>query len=141
MQPMDMLRTAVMHVESNGNPSAVSSKGAVGLMQIRPAAMRDVMRAVGVDDSRYTDAQLKKLALDPDTNKEYGGAYLEMLLKRFKGDPELALAAYNAGPTLVAHLLKASGGSGYADIKDMLPKETRAYLPKVDAAMSQLLKV
>jgi soluble lytic murein transglycosylase-like protein len=75
------LALAVMHQESRGRQSAVSPKGATGLMQLMPATAREL----GVD------------RLDPMQNIDGGVRYLAQQLKRF-GTVPLALAAYNAGP-------------------------------------------
>jgi soluble lytic murein transglycosylase len=77
---------AVISVESNWQPTAVSRKGAIGLMQLMPATSRDM----GVYDP-----------YDPEDNIEGGTKYLRLLLDRFDEDLELALAAYNAGPQRV----------------------------------------
>jgi len=77
---------AVMIVESNGNPQAVSHKGAQGLMQIMP------------DTARLLDLQHP---FDPEENIQAGTRYLKSLYEFFKGDLELVLAAYNAGPQKV----------------------------------------
>lgn len=128
--PARMLK-AVEHVESGGKADAVSNKGAVGVMQLEPIAVRDVLRARNIDDSSLSDAEIRAQMRDPDANRAIGAAYLQMLLERFDGDPELALAAYNAGPTRVAKLLKATKGDSYDDIESRLPLETRKYVPKV----------
>jgi len=74
---------AVMIAESRGNPNAVSRKGAQGLMQIMP------------DTARSLDL---KHPFDPSENIEAGAIYLKQLYKRFTGNTDLILAAYNAGP-------------------------------------------
>ena len=73
---------AVIMAESSYNPMAISKKGAIGLMQLMPTTAA----ALGVEDS-----------LNPEHNIDGGVKYLKKLLKRFGGDIELALAAYNAG--------------------------------------------
>jgi len=77
---------AVMIVESNGNPQAVSEKGAQGLMQIMP------------ETAQMLDLQDP---FDPEKNIQAGTRYLRSLYELFKGDLELVLAAYNAGPQRV----------------------------------------
>lgn len=77
---------SVIRVESDFDPNATSSKGAVGLMQLMPATAKHY----GVWDST-----------DPEANIHGGARFLAELLKRFDNDLELSLAAYNAGPTAV----------------------------------------
>jgi soluble lytic murein transglycosylase-like protein len=103
--PEDLLH-AMVQVESNYNPSAVSRKGAVGLMQLMP----DTARQYGVADAR-----------DPVANLVGGARYLRDLLALFKNDLSIALAAYNAGPGAV--LKNGSSIPPYA--------ETQRYVPKV----------
>ncbi len=81
------LVAAVIWVESSSDPSAVSRKGAQGLMQLMP----ETARQLGVTD-----------ALDPNENVEGGTQYLRRQLDDHDGDLSLALAAYNAGPQAVA---------------------------------------
>ena len=81
------LVAAVALVESGFDPGAVSSKGALGLMQLMPATAADY----GVTDPH-----------DPGQNLEAGIAHLKRLLDRYQGDLPLALAAYNAGEGTVA---------------------------------------
>ena len=73
---------AVARAESNFNPSAVSPKNAMGLMQLIP----ETAERFGV---RYP--------FNPEQNVRGGLAYLRWLLQRFNGDVALAAAAYNAG--------------------------------------------
>lgn len=77
---------AVVHAESSFNPEAVSSAGAIGLMQLMPATAADL----GL-----------KNPFDPKENVRGGIRYLRTLLGIFKNDLPLALAAYNAGLTRV----------------------------------------
>lgn len=76
------LVAAVIQVESNWNPHAVSPKGAEGLMQLTPATSR----RLGVRD-----------AFSPSENVRGGSAYLEDMAKRFGGNLRKTLAAYYAG--------------------------------------------
>jgi soluble lytic murein transglycosylase-like protein len=81
----DLVR-AVMQVESGFNPSARSPKGAMGLMQLMP----ETARLYGVSNP-----------YNPGQNVSAGVKYIRALLDRYDGNEELALAAYNAGPTAV----------------------------------------
>jgi hypothetical protein len=85
------LLQALIAAESGFNPTAVSPKGAIGLMQIMPATAR----RYGVDGDR-TMALERKL-VDPRINIRTGTRYLRDLINMFPGQLELALAAYNAG--------------------------------------------
>jgi len=98
------LVAAVAEVESNGNQNAVSSAGAIGVMQLMP----DTAASLGVDP--YNKQQ----------NIEGGAKYLRQMLDTFGGDTKKAVAAYNAGPGAV----KDYGG---------VPpyKETQNYVSKV----------
>src|SRR5438309_9575512 len=78
----DLVR-AVVQVESAFNPYARSAKGALGLMQLMPATIRQF----GVSNP-----------FDPMENIRAGVAYLRQLLDRYANNEALALAAYNAGP-------------------------------------------
>ncbi len=106
--PMAAYGNAVRHVESRGNPNAVSRAGAVGADQFMPATAK----AMGLSDPR--DPVMSAVARDLLLAENYS---------RFK-DPTKALQAYNVGPGAVA--------SGRP-----LPKETQEYAPKVLAAMGQ----
>lgn len=77
---------AVIQAESSYDPDAVSSKGAVGLMQLMPATAK----RYGVTDRR-----------NPEQNLRGGANYLKDLLKQFDFNLRLAVAAYNAGENAV----------------------------------------
>jgi soluble lytic murein transglycosylase-like protein len=96
---------AVIAAESGWRQDAISRKGAQGLMQLVPGTAGDL----GVTN-----------AFDPEQNVNGGVRYLRMLLERYRGDLDLALAAYNAGPGAVD---RARGVPNYP--------ETRAYVQKV----------
>jgi soluble lytic murein transglycosylase len=86
-----LLVEAVMKRESNLNPNAVSSKGAVGLMQIMPKTAREIADNLEIQD--YSEDLLK----DPHTNIMFGAHYLSKLLSYYNRNLLLTLAAYNAG--------------------------------------------
>lgn len=100
-----LLVAAIVSVESRFTPEAVSPRGAKGLMQVRPA----VGQAYGAKD-----------LFDPFANVDVGSRYFSSLMKDYRGDLELTLAAYNAGPAAVA---RYGGVPPY--------RETRAYVRKV----------
>ncbi|HEY4575868.1 MAG TPA: lytic transglycosylase domain-containing protein [Thermoanaerobaculia bacterium] len=82
-----LLLAAIVEVESDFSARAVSSQGALGLMQVIP----DVAQDYGVEGD----------LLDPYVNLDVGSRYVDGLLKDYKGDLQMALAAYNAGPGVV----------------------------------------
>jgi soluble lytic murein transglycosylase len=108
------LLKAIIKVESDFNPRAVSKKGAKGLMQLMP----ENIRILKIKDP-----------FDPSENIMAGARYFRELLDRFNGKVQLTLAAYNAGPNLV-------------DRYQRIPpyKETENYIQKVMAYYRQLRK-
>lgn len=90
---------AVIEVESSFNPCAVSSVGAKGLMQVMPK------RIMGRARAEANLAFNHHLVFDPYWNVSFGIAYLEELRARF-GSMDLALAAYNRGPTRLRRQLR-----------------------------------
>ncbi|HWI86198.1 MAG TPA: lytic transglycosylase domain-containing protein [Sphingomonas sp.] len=103
------LLEAVVWQESRWRTGLTSSAGAHGLAQLMPGTAR----SLGVD------------LHDPASNLEGGARYLRMLLNRFDGDVEKALAAYNAGP---ARVLRAGGVPRIA--------ETQAYVGAIMARLA-----
>jgi len=99
------LLASVIKAESGGHVKAVSRAGAQGLMQLMPSTAH----TLGVTDS-----------FRADQNIAGGSAYLDALLKRYKDNLALALAAYNAGPGAVDR---------YRGIPPF--RETRAYVARV----------
>ena len=85
------LLQAVVKVESNFNPYAVSRSGAIGLMQIMPAT------AAGFIGLQGTRQSVKQQLHDPVINLHAGALYLRSLMDTFSQRMDLALAAYNAG--------------------------------------------
>ena len=97
------LLKAVVAAESGFDPAAVSPKGAVGLMQLLPTTA--AMYGVTADRAGRKDRKGQEIAVqtveqkltDQRTNIFAGARYLSYLLKLFKGETQLAVAAYNAG--------------------------------------------
>lgn len=104
-----LLLAAVVETESRFVPTAVSPRGAVGLMQILPAT-----------GAMYGARNLS----DPRVNLDVGSRYLRQLLKDYKGDLELALAAYNAGPAAVE---RYGGVPPFRETRDYVKKVLRRY--------------
>jgi len=121
--PPELVR-AVVKVESSGRPDARSNRGAVGLMQITPVALRDVRaRNPGFPEGDLTD---------PDYNLRVGTTYLAQLLRRFDYDLKLALASYHMGPTKIGQVRARNPGLSAEDIiKAVAGPKTRAYLDNV----------
>lgn len=114
---------AVIAQESSGNPRATSEKGAMGLMQIMPATWEwFAPQVAGADPSK---------PYDPENNKLVGTAYLQYLLDKFGGDPELALAAYHSGEGTIRKLLEARKATQLAEIIDGLGPVGQRYAKEV----------
>lgn len=107
--------------ESGGDQSAVSSAGAVGVMQVMPDTAPEAAKLAGVkwDPQAYRS--------DANYNRLLGIAYLSEMLRRYDGDVEKALAAYNAGPGSVENALATNGDNWLA----ALPGETQDYVARI----------
>ena len=130
-KPEPALVLAVIRQESAFNPSAISSSGARGLMQLMPPTARRMSRNIG---EKYRKS---KLTSDPNYNMRLGQAYLSHLLKRFDGSYLLTLASYNAGPSRVEDWIDTYGDPRDLAIDpidwiEILPfNETRNYVKRV----------
>jgi soluble lytic murein transglycosylase-like protein len=109
--PAELVR-AIIWAESAGDASAVSHRGAVGLMQLMPQTAKNMY----VDDS-----------VDPRQNIQGGTRYLRTLANQFGGDMLLTVAAYNAGPDAVRK---------YGGVPPF--EETRTYCKRVMAYYYQI---
>lgn len=105
------LLAAVIYRESDFDPDAVSSSGAVGLMQLLPATADGIATFTGGLAFERDDLY------DPELNVRYGSFYLKRLLDRY-GELELALAAYNAGQATVDDWLASSSGIAYPETRE-----------------------
>ncbi len=104
-----LLLAAVVQTESRFVPTAVSPRGAVGLMQVLPAT-----------GEMYGAGDLS----DPHVNLDVGSRYLRQLLRDYDGDLELALAAYNAGPATVE---RYGGMPPFRETQDYVRRVLRLY--------------
>lgn len=120
--PQDLL-LGLIWVESRFQPNAVSRVGARGLTQLMPGTAGDMAERLGLprDDARPHD---------PIFAVRAGAAYLRLLLDRFQGDLNSALAAYGAGPGRIRKRLRRDGG---------LPKGARRYAGKVQRARRRFM--
>ena len=100
---------ALVKVESNFNPNAVSRKGAMGLMQLMPQTARQL--------------NLKN-PFDPQENVDAGVRHLKQLLDNYNGDIRLSLAAYNAGSGAVA---RSRGIPRYSETQNYVRRITNLY--------------
>ena len=100
---------AVIETESNWNPAAISRKGALGLMQLIPTTAQ----RFGVND-----------VFNPKQNVDAGVRYLRTLLERYRGNLDLALAAYNAGEGAVD---RAHGIPAYRETRNYVQRVQNAY--------------
>ncbi len=128
---------SVINQESGGRVDAVSSKGALGVMQLMPDTARQMAQELGVHFN------LNRLTRDADYNKQLGTAFLGKMLERYDGEQALALAAYNAGPARVDEWLERNGDprlgqiSTSAWVRQIPFKETRDYTSRILSELSQ----
>lgn len=112
---------AVIKVESNFNPNAVSRKGAMGLMQLMP----QTARRLNVSNP-----------FDPEQNVDAGVRQLKQLMENYGGDVKLTLAAYNAGPGAVA---RSAGVPHYAETRQYVKRITQLYYSGTDSTEGRIL--
>lgn len=116
---------AVIRTESGFDSGAVSSAGAVGLMQMMPETF------IWLTDEILFDHLDEGMLYDPETNVRYGTYLLSRFYDRY-GDWELALAAYNGGPgNLDEWLADPDYADGEGGLKEIPFRETRQYVKKV----------
>ena len=119
------LVAAVVREESSYYPRAVSRAGARGLMQLMPDTARTLAPRIGLS---WDGVDMLE---EPRANLEMGTLFLAALLREF-GDPRLALAAYNAGPTRVRAWWRDRRTSDLEAWVEQIPfDETRHYVKRV----------
>jgi soluble lytic murein transglycosylase-like protein len=121
--PPELLAVAL--VESGGQPTALSPKGARGVWQFMP----DTARRYGLTVTAVRDDRL-----DLVKSTHAAARYLRDLHRQF-GDWPLAFAAYNAGERAVEQVMRRAGQRTFASVRSLLPPETRRYVPAVVSVM------
>jgi peptidoglycan lytic transglycosylase len=120
------LIAAVIYAESHFRDGQTSAAGAQGLMQITPATARYIAHKSG-----GTQFVVDDLAT-PQVNIAYGAYYLRYLLRRYDGNVDFALAAYNAGEGNVDRWIAVAQARDRALTITAIPySETRAYVERV----------
>lgn len=122
---------ALIRQESQFDANAVSSAGALGLMQVMPATARETAKKAGL---RHETSWLTSR---PEHNVQIGTYYIEEMLRRFNGNLPMAIAAYNAGPGRINQWINSFGDPRHAQVDtldwiEMIPiYETRNYVHRV----------
>ena len=126
---------SVARQETEFRDRAVSPKGAVGVMQIKPSTGREVAEGIGLTGN------IGQMLRSRETNVQLGAAYLRERLNEFTGSYVLAIAAYNAGPRRVNEWLESIGDPRDPQVNPVdwiehIPYgETRNYVMRVIEAM------
>lgn len=116
-----LLVAAVIRAESSFRPEAISSQGAVGLMQVMPSTGAWIFKQTGwTGDLRQ-----------PGMNIAVGVWYLRYLLNHYGGNIPLALAAYNSGPQVVDRWVRQGHFGAHTPIAAIPYPETRAFVRRV----------
>jgi soluble lytic murein transglycosylase len=120
------LVASLIRQESEFNPGAVSHANALGLMQVLPGTGKKLAKEVKMKGFRA------ELLLVPNTNIQLGTKYFKSLLDHFNGQPEYALAAYNAGSDRVENWLAEGKFRDAPEFVESIPfTETREYVQAI----------
>lgn len=121
------LIAAIIRTETNYSLGKVSSKGALGLMQIMPDTAEWVSEQAG-----FQNVSEDTLLNRPEVSIEVGSWYLQSLHKQFNQNSVAAVAAYNAGPGNVKKWMESGQWNGTLETADQIPfGETRHYVQRV----------
>ena len=121
-----LLVAGIIREESLYNPEALSSVGAMGLMQLMPATANRIARRVGLAPMDRKDL------LQGDMNVRLGVDYVGQLLHDYQGNLIRAVAAYNAGPAAVKRWIAKFGGRDPDEFVELISyRETRRYVKRV----------
>ncbi len=121
-----VLVLALLKEESHFNPYAVSSSGALGLMQVLPSTARDIVRWKKLGN------HYSKELFNPEINIRVGAAYLGHTRDVFEGNMLFSVAAYNCGPAAVSGWLKKLPTADADRFIENIPyNQTRDYVKKV----------
>lgn len=117
---------AIIKAESNFNRNIESSSGAIGLMQLMESTAVEKANEIG------QEIAVKEALFNPEINIKIGTSYYAYLIKHYKGNEKLALAAYNAGMGNVDKwieegTIKEDG----SDLENIPYKETNNYVRKI----------
>jgi len=120
------LVAGIIREESLYNPKALSSVGAMGLMQLMPETANRIARRLGLVPVDREDL------LQGEVNVRLGVAYVGQLLRDYQGNLIRAVAAYNAGPTAVKRWIAKFGGRDPDEFVELISyRETRRYVKRV----------
>jgi soluble lytic murein transglycosylase len=120
------LVASLIRQESEFNAGVVSPMNAYGLMQLLPSVGKSMAKKRGL--KHFTTAQL----LDPTVNLQLGTTNLKLVIDRFGGQVEYALAAYNAGDTPVRQWLASNDYKDVPEFVESIPyTETREYVQAI----------
>jgi soluble lytic murein transglycosylase len=120
-----ILIKAIIKAESNFVSNAVSSKGAIGLMQIMPATGKQIAQYLQIKNFK------EEMLFNPETNIMFGICYYKILNTMFDGNSNLILASYNAGLGNVTQWRQMNPIVEY-DSEQMPFNETKKYVKKID---------
>lgn len=120
------LVAGIIREESLYNPKALSSVGAMGLMQLMPETANRIARRLGLVPVDREDL------LQGEVNVRLGTAYVGQLLREYQGNLIRAVAAYNAGPAAVKRWIAKFGGRDSDEFVELISyRETRRYVKRV----------